>query len=130
LESTAGEALIVAVMSLKNELFSWYRRRRKSHPTEKLTELSDLVPKMLGTKADPQLKTKAAETFGILVFLDDNMDKFSDSLGADAPRYKEAAHLLLRYIRIVKSHGVNLPRDIQQDLKIAELMCFCSGHIP
>ena len=125
---TGHEALIVAVMCLRHELFSWYTSRRRSHPQENLTELSDLVPNMFGSMADPQLKTKAAETYGVLVFLADNMDKYVESFGADARRYKEAAGLLLRYVEICKSHAANFPEAVLQDSfgKLTFAFLFCA----
>ena len=49
----------------------WYQDRHKANPSENLTQLHDLTVKMLGTRDSPALKTKGAETYGILKYLVD-----------------------------------------------------------
>ena len=64
-----GEAgLVPAVLAIRHALFGFYDRRHAALPEENLTRVSDMVPAMLGTSADPKLKTKGAETWGFLFF--------------------------------------------------------------
>ena len=67
-QGNEAERIQVAVMCLKAQLFRWYSDRARKHPEEALTRLADLTYKMVGTKSRPKLKTKAAETWGLLIF--------------------------------------------------------------
>jgi hypothetical protein len=114
-EGNQEEMFKVAVLCLRNELFRWYVARAKSHPNENLTRLSDFVPNMLGSKNDNILKTKAAETYGILVFMGDMTAKYAVAFGVDGPRYAEGARVLLRFVSICKGSGTNMPPAALQD---------------
>ena len=47
---TAEERLASAVLVLRAALMRFYKQRHRDHPTEQLTQLSDLTPKMLGPR--------------------------------------------------------------------------------
>lgn len=76
----ADESLHVAVMAFALELNVFYKARAVSHPTEVLTRVSDFSVKLIGTKESPKLKTKGAETFGILVFVLSVLDRHKDDM--------------------------------------------------
>ena len=65
---TAEERLASAVLVLRAALMRFYKQRHRDHPTEQLTQLSDLTPKMLGSRVAKRLKTKGAETWGFALF--------------------------------------------------------------
>ena len=75
---------------------------------------------MFGTRESPQLKVKAAEAFGLLVFLENNMSKFAVAFGANLHRWHEAARMLLRYLQICRSYSLKLPTSAQQDFHVGE----------
>ena len=56
-----------SVLGLRSELWAWYASRRLRQPTENLTQVADVTPGLFGSM-DPKLKTKAAETWGMLLF--------------------------------------------------------------
>jgi hypothetical protein len=115
-ESNEGEAFKVAVMCFRHELFQWYEARARAHRDECLTRVADFVPSMLGSKGKKALKTKAAETYGILLFLADMVRKYASAFGTDQRRLAEACDRLLRCVEICRSNGVNLPARHLQDL--------------
>ena len=51
--------------------------------------------KMLGTPDDPKLKTKGAETWGLVLFLTDMLQKYSAGLGEDVALLIEAGRTLI-----------------------------------
>ena len=51
-------------------LWAWYAPRRLSHATENLTQVAGVTPGLFGRVEDPKLKTKVAETWGMLLFLE------------------------------------------------------------
>ena len=65
---TAEERMASAVLVMRAALMRFYKERRRAHPTEELTHLADLTPKMLGTRSAKRLKTKGAETWGFALF--------------------------------------------------------------
>ena len=70
---------------LRHELFTWYR----SCKNVSITRVNDLKVKMLGEPSKPVLKTKAAETYGLLLFCQYALDKYKVSipgLAGDLPQ--------------------------------------------
>ena len=59
------QRLKLSLACLKSELFEWYRSVAQSYPDVEITRVSDITMKMLGTKAKPRLKVKAAEALGV-----------------------------------------------------------------
>ena len=115
LETTQGEQVIMGILRMRAALLDWYKARAKLFPHENLTRVADLTPKMVGTAAEPKLKTKAMETFGLLLFLIDMLTQHAGVIGADAARFAEAGRMLVRYLEIVRSSPVNMhPAAIQE----------------
>ena len=56
-------------LGLRSELWPWYAARRLGHPNENLTQFPDVTPGLFGSIEDPKLKTMAAETRRMLLFL-------------------------------------------------------------
>ena len=65
---TADELLEMSCMAIKGELFTWYDTRHTADPLEGLTRLQEFKSTMLGSRNARVLKTKAAETKGLLFF--------------------------------------------------------------
>lgn len=118
LETTVSEQIITGILRLRNELFAWYKARAKLFPMENLTRIADLTPKMFGTEAEPKLKTKAMETFGMMLFLIDMLVKYAATIGDDAGRFAEAGRMLERYVEIVKGSPVKMSVSAIQELSL------------
>ena len=116
LDGNADESLRLIVLNLRGALWDWYDIRAKTHPTEVLTRLADLVPTMLGTSSNPKLKTKAAETWGLLLFTVDTLAKFAHRIGADAVVLNEAGGLLVHYMEVLRGQGNRLSESARQDI--------------
>ena len=65
---TSEETLHVAVLLLKTALKRFYRKHFRE-TGKQLTQVSDVTVKMVGSRNDPKLKTKGAESWGILLFV-------------------------------------------------------------
>ena len=78
-EGTAAERYRNSVLQLRNELFNWYTRFRD----KTLTRLAYLTPAMLGAPSNRLLKIKAAETYGLLIFVLDVLHTYRPCLNPD-----------------------------------------------
>ena len=80
---TAEETFEVSVLAIRHELKAFYKRRHQEHPGENLTRVK-FGKKTLGDHSNRKLATKAAETWGFLLFLIDKLPntKFGDMLAA------------------------------------------------
>jgi hypothetical protein len=74
----------------------------------KLTELNNVTQKMLGTSADRKLKTKAGETWGLLLFLVQVLSIYP-AIIADQQRLLEAGSCLSELIHLFDSCGSRMP---------------------
>ena len=115
-QGTEVERVQVAVLAMRSELWRWYGERHKKYPTEYLTRLADLTPKMLGTRASPKLKTKAAETLGLLHFVTDMVTKYSAIIGERSRTFREAGASAIKYMDICSTSPVSMPAGAIQDL--------------
>ena len=108
---TDEEKIFTSVLRLRHELMTWYVARHESHPGEKLTRVHDFTVKMAGKRSAPACKLKAAETFGMLIFLLDMLTAHAARLGTDAPRLLAAGQALLEMVRIWQRNGDEIPVD-------------------
>ena len=113
------EELQEACMQMRSDLFAWYKQRQQQHPGEELTQISDLVPSMLGTFEKPALKVKAAECWGFALFTIDMLVRSVAHSGlADLDCMLEAGKALRDYMGILHGNGVNLSPATVQDTSI------------
>ena len=70
-------------MVMRHTLNVWYVNRAKMRRDETRTRLADLIPKMVGTNNDPKLKVKAAECWGIMLFLINELRRLEHRAGPD-----------------------------------------------
>ena len=104
----------VAVEVLRTELLSWY----KTPKGEGLTHVHDVAHKMLGEAGKQKLKTKAMETWGLLLFLCDMLLSYRLRLGPMGQRLREAGLLLQHYVELIKCSGYNMaPSTLQDQMK-------------
>ena len=102
----AGEEnLVVATLAFRSALISWYKARHAQNPGENLTRVFDFTKKMIGTEAKPHLKTKGAETFGLMKFLIHTFQVYGCRLGEHWQRLLQAGQALDRIIEIWNSSG-------------------------
>ena len=108
------ETYKTAVFSLRSCLFNWYKTPRG----EGLTCLHDLTTKMLGSFGDHKLKSKAMETWGVLLFLCDMLRQHRPLCGQRGAVFLEAGMLLQHYVDLIKAGGYNLEPAALQDHEI------------
>ena len=101
---------------MRGALFAFYRRRHAAMPEENLTRVSDLVPPMVGTAADPKMKTKGAETWGLLLFLLDDFRRWGARIGQNKDRVLLAGESLERMVLIWRRYEWVVPtHDIEDN---------------
>ena len=83
-------------------------------PDRNLTRVHDITPAMVGTKADNKLKTKGAETWGVLLFLQSIFENYGDeiitgdTLDISPQEYLAAARSLIAMCAIMDEGKCNL----------------------
>lgn len=102
-----------SVACMRTELMNFYAQWRSSFRPP-LTECSDMNPKMLGTAANPHLKSKAAETYGLVWFCLFLLERFRDSVRHSA-RYLEGGRILTDIVAVLHSSSMNMERRTVQD---------------
>ena len=108
---TSEEVVANAILAVKVELRVWYRARHAARPDERLTRVGKVTHKMLGTAADKRLKTKGAETWGILLLLVDTFRAKRALLPRYVDRLLRAGEALVRLIRLFDA----APTRVQPD---------------
>ena len=108
---TLEEVVETTVVTFKHELHAFYRRYHAQHfDMAKLTEVHDVTQKMLGSNTDRKLKTKGAETWGVLLFLEElfSANGRAAALGPETVMFHEAAQALANMCRFMSSSGACL----------------------
>ena len=70
---------------------------------------------MLGTADDPKIKTKAAETWGVFLFLISELRIRQSMVGAEAERLIHAGDMLEKIVRTWKAYDWIIPRSAAQE---------------
>ena len=96
---------------LRNDVFNWYRLTNNP----KVTRIHDLTCKMLGSSTKPLLKTKAAETYGLLLFCSHVKGKHRIWFGDCADKLEGAVAALIEAMDVMHAHGTNMPVSGLQD---------------
>ena len=118
-ETNAEEAFKIAVMLFREELFAWYR----SFHHEQLTRVTDVTTGMLGKPSKRKLKTKGAETYGVLVFLIRHaIPRHTRHLAGEARPLLDAGEALYRFVDVCRKGGATLTSSEQQDLISSECL--------
>ena len=100
--ATDEERIALSVFRLRTDLWAWYDSRRRERPHENITRVSDLTTKMIGTRGSPQLKLKAAETWGFLLFSDSLISKHEAALGERWRLWRDGARSLIAFYQVIK----------------------------
>ena len=98
-----GPGLEANRLAFAHRLRRWYRARHRLYPFENLTRVTNVTIHMIGDQYDQKLKTKAAETFGILLFLIDELLRVNDEIVEHRTCLLAAAQALLKLCQIWKS---------------------------
>ena len=121
---TADENLAVAILSMRAALMSWYKARHAENPSECLTRVADFSAKTVGNASKQVLKTKGAETYGILMFSLFILNKYGARIGPQWQRLLKAGKCLADIVKIWQEHDWIIPKA-----KRAEMMKLYCEHI-
>ena len=93
----------------------FYKAYQRDHPLSNLTRVADFTPSMIGTVNDQKLKTKAAETYAVALFLIKEIELRGGVL-KDGNQVKliQAGSHLLSMIHIWKTCGWKMNRDLSK----------------
>ena len=111
---TEAENLASSIMVMRHTLNVWYVNRAKMRRDETRTRLADLIPKMVGTNNDPKLKVKAAECWGIMLFLINELRRLEHRAGPDWAALLQAGEALVQMVDIWQNCGINISMDAQR----------------
>ena len=111
----AAEQVLGQAQCIRADLWAFYRRHRAAGGAV-ITEVSDLTPKMLGVgMSKRKLKVKAAECWGITLFVKELFERYSERLGRGGKDLHEAGSLLLRFYELAKASSAQLTVPCIQD---------------
>lgn len=96
------------VLVIRHELRCFYTARRKAHPNENLKLITSFKYSTLGDVNGKKLKTKWAETRGLLALLMEACHARLSCLGDLGARLLEAGRALIRMMRVWDLAGVTL----------------------
>jgi hypothetical protein len=113
--ATSGADLVVCCLAMRTSLFNWYKARRAKFPSEGLTEVTDWIPSMVGKHGKPKLKTKAAETWSVLLFLVDELEKLRGLSGPHWQRLVMAGRRLESLVLRWRACSWTLPPHVIED---------------
>ena len=109
--------MVGVALLLNSDLMDFYAERKHRHPlATPLTEVGEFTAKMLGTRSKPKLKTKVAESYGILLFLLDRLGRHSAKVGATrAASYLEMGNILVGCLDTLHLHPAVFTADVVQE---------------
>ena len=116
-QSTLDEKRKLGIRRLTSELFNWYGQRAKQFRQEKFSHLNDLKLSMLGKGDTDELKTKAAETYGLLLFCLDICLEYAHKIKHADDLYKCGSELL-KVLTIMKTAGYRFTDEEKKDCEI------------
>ena len=112
---TRDELIFAATMVMRSNLMEFYKAYQKEHPQSNLTRVADFTPSMIGTVNNQSLKTKAAETYGLALFLIKEIEVRGGVLkDGNQVKLGQAGSHLVSMIHIWKTCGWKLDRDQSQ----------------
>ena len=98
---TLEEQYAVSVDRLRSSIFHWYKNQAPNN----VTRLVDLTKKMVGSRNHPLLKSKAMETYGLLLYckhLMEHLSIFSDKL-------RQSVESMIGVVKIMQEHDLFIP---------------------
>ena len=103
----ATETLKAGVLVMRSRLMNFYNRS-----PEKLTRVADFTPSMVGSRNDQKMKTKGAETWGVTLFL---IDELHSHPMPNGNQLYHAGVCLKKIVEIWKQCDWTMPRTAAQD---------------
>jgi hypothetical protein len=113
-------AIETCVLRLRNDLYQWYRAQPLANPLRPIYQLQDFGRSSIGSKANPILRAKAAESGSLLYFATDMCRRHVDIL-PQGRHLLDAGEALVTYMTITRSAGWKLSTSEQQGLTNAML---------
>ena len=127
---TMEETIETAVLVCRHELRGFYKQYREQHHEKPLTMVTNFTKKMIGDHSDQKLKTKAAQTWGVLLFLVDRLQRHPEQLGESGRSLLKAGQCLVQIVGIWDVGGQNLtPRQMQQCFDAWNQLLHLTGDI-
>jgi hypothetical protein len=121
---TADEKLENNILVFRHRLMAWYKERRSLYPEENLTQVADFVPTMVGTRNKHALKTKAAETYSVALFVCHLLHTYRELLTENEDRLCRAGQSLLRMVAIWDDAG-----PVMRDEELEDLGSYARAHV-
>ena len=113
----------VSLLELQSRLLQYYARKRREDPEHQISELQHFGSNWIGSLNKPSLSAKAAQTVGLLPFLLELLNQYSDLL----PRSDEiirCGEVLQLFFNECKRHGRKLPADV-----LPAMQAFAREHV-
>ena len=99
---TLDDQVAMSIMALRHFLPKWRTKYLKDHPRESLTKVR-LSKKVMGEVAEKALRTKAGETWTILLFLESVLGLHHAKLGNDGRRLLKACSALTAFVKLLNA---------------------------
>ena len=102
-----------AMLALRQELTAWYKQLARKQPETIVTKVHDLSLEHIGSMNKPELKCKAHETLGLLMFLEAKMPAWKVNL-EHGEAWADAAKYLLRLWTLLEASPTVIPQNTQE----------------
>ena len=121
IDGAAEKVRLEGVLRLRNDLFAYYQRMPPDE-RERTTQLEYFTMKMLGTPMKRKLKTKAAETKGLVPFCVKMAQTHAEELGPAGRLIIIASQCLIRFYEILDTYGRAMPDAAVKEPHAAHLV--------
>ena len=135
--SGSEESVQIGCLAFRSQFRSFHKSYHSLFPDRNLTRVHDITPAMVGTKADKKLKTKGAETWGVLLFLQSIFEKYGDEIIAgdifdiSPEEYLAAARSLIAMCTIMDEGKCNLSEAGSEQLMFQwKRFVSITSHLP
>ena len=119
---TKDEVVQVNLEALSAAITAWYARRHRQFPNERLKRVTELNQKLFGSNEERKMKTKGAETYGLLRFLCSVFENSLRRLPLEAASLLEACQAMARLVLTFWQFRYSMTADRVQ-------YCFDQLHI-
>jgi hypothetical protein len=79
--------------------------------------VNDWTPNMVGTHAKPKCKTKGAETWSLLLFLVDELNRLQSRAGEHSQRLRQAGQCLIDMVLLWRRSSWTVPAEVVEDAR-------------
>lgn len=100
---TRHETIENACLAIRQDLRVWYNAHQLANPDDRITRIGTFKRRHLREPDDKKLRTKGAETWGIVLFLVARLEREVIRMGAEAGRRCAAGQELVRMNRVWQS---------------------------